>query len=217
MTTEVSEDEEQAQPASHEIRHVAFAAPNGDDLPISVPYQDDEADAHDPFAATKDSCYARYHVTVDRYAGDRGTEIQLCSTRRPHMRAFHCAWVSFFLAFFVWFAPAPLQREIQKTLHLTEQQLWTSNITNDVMAIVLRSLIGPLCDSYGPRIPMSIVLMVASIPCACVGLIQTAAGLAGIRFCIGIAGSSFVMAQFWPSTMFAQEIVGTAKYVGCVG
>jgi len=79
----------------------------------------------------------------------------------------------------------------------------------------MRILIGPICDSYGARIPMAVVLCVAAIPTACVGLVESSAGLSTIRFFIGIAGSSFVMAQFWPSRMFSREIAGTAN--GIVG
>jgi NNP family nitrate/nitrite transporter-like MFS transporter len=59
------------------------------------------------------------------------------------------------------------------------------------------------------------VLCVSAIPTACLGFVNSAAGLSVIRFFIGIAGSSFVMAQYWPSRMFAREIAGTAN--GIVG
>lgn len=131
------------------------------------------------------------------------------------MRGLHCAWISFFLAFMIWFAPAPLLKEIQDTLSLSKQELWTSNITNDLTAIFTRIIMGPICDNYGARWPMAIVLMVASIPTAMLGLVNSASGLALIRFFIGIAGSSFVMSQFWPSRMFARDIAGTAN--GIVG
>jgi NNP family nitrate/nitrite transporter-like MFS transporter len=169
----------------------------------------------DPYQASPESIYERYDVTVDDAEADRATEIKIFSIRRPHMRAFHVAWFSFFWAFTIWFAPAPLLKEIQKTLGLTRKEIWTSSITNDITAIFLRILIGPLCDVYGARLPMAAVLVLASIPTAMVGLIQSAAGLSVTRFFIGIAGSSFVMAQFWPSRMFTRELAGTAN--GIVG
>jgi NNP family nitrate/nitrite transporter-like MFS transporter len=131
------------------------------------------------------------------------------------MRGLHCAWISFFLAFMIWFAPAPLLKEIQDTLGLTKQELWTSSITNDCTAIFTRIVMGPICDNYASRWPMAVVLIVASIPTAMLGLVNSASGLALIRFFIGIAGSSFVMSQFWPSRMFARDIAGTAN--GIVG
>lgn len=169
----------------------------------------------DAFKACPQSKYKRYEVPVDHMEGDRATEIRLCSAKRPHMRALHCAWISFFLAFMIWFAPAPLLKEIKETLGLTKQQVWNSSITNDCTAIFMRVVMGPVCDSYGAKWPMAIILVLASIPTAMVGLVNSAGGLALIRFFIGIAGSSFVMAQFWPSRMFSREISGAAN--GLVG
>jgi MFS transporter, NNP family, nitrate/nitrite transporter len=73
----------------------------------------------------------------------------------------------------------------------SKQDVWTSSIANDCTAILTRILIGPICDAYGARIPMAIVLIAASIPTAMLGLVQSATGLAVCRFFIGIAGSSF--------------------------
>lgn len=169
----------------------------------------------DPYRASPESKYQRYNVAVDHETGDRATEIRLQSFTRPHMRGLHCAWISFFLAFTIWFAPAPLLKEIKETLGLSKKEVWTSSITNDLTAIIMRVGMGPICDAYAARIPMSAVLVLGAIPTACVGLINNAKHLAIVRFFIGIAGSSFVMAQFWPIRMFAREIAGTAN--GLVG
>ena len=44
----------------------------------------------------------------------KATEIKLCSFKRPHMRAFHFAWFSFFLAFTMWFSFAPLMAVVRR-------------------------------------------------------------------------------------------------------
>lgn len=75
----------------------------------------------------------------------------------------------------------------------------------------MRFLLGPFCDKYGPRIPMGIVLLSSAIPTGLTGLTNTSTGLSVIRFFIGIGGSTFVMCQFWTSTMFTKEWVGTAN------
>lgn len=155
--------------------------------------------------------YESYHVKVDPNQDDKATELKLCNFSRPHMRAFHVCWWSFFIAFFIWFAIAPLQSEIKKTLGLTKQELWTASIVGVSGTIFMRFLLGPLCDKYGGRALMAVVLCVASIPTGCTGLIQSASGLAWLRLFIGIAGGTFVMCQFWMSKMFAKEIVGTAN------
>jgi NNP family nitrate/nitrite transporter-like MFS transporter len=129
------------------------------------------------------------------------------------MRAFHMSWVSFFCAFFIWFAIAPLLSEVKISLGLSKQQLWTSNIISVSGTIFLRFLLGPVCDKYGARIPMGAMLMFAAIPCGCIGLANSAASLYVIRFFIGWAGSTFVMCQYWTSSMFTKEVVGTANAV----
>ena len=169
----------------------------------------------DPYESSPNSKYPRYDLPVDHKAGDRALKIKIFSAKRPHMRSLHCAWFSFFLAFTIWFAPAPLLKEIGDTLGLNKQQLWMSSIANDIMAIIGRVIIGPFVDAHAARIPMAVVLCVASIPTAMLGLVQSGVGLSILRLFIGIAGTSFVMSQFWPSRMFAREIAGTAN--GIVG
>lgn len=177
--------------------------------------QEWEEIARDNYRSAPQSKYDRYTLPVDHYEGDRAMRINIFSWRRPHMRGFHCAWISFFLAFMIWFAPAPLLKEIQDTLKLTKKQIWNSSITNDCAAIFMRVIMGPICDNYGARWPMAIVLVVAAIPTSMLGLVNSSAGLCLLRFFIGIAGSSFVMSQYWPLSMFSTEIAGTAS--GIVG
>ena len=113
------------------------------------------------------------------------------------MRAFHCAWWSFFVAFFIWFAIAPLLSEIKETLDLTKEELWTSSIVGVGGTILMRFILRPACDKYGARILFSLVLCAASIPTAMTGLVNSATGLAVLRLFIGIVGGSFVMCQYW--------------------
>lgn len=155
--------------------------------------------------------YQTYQLNVDPNQDDKATEIKLCNFSRPHMRAFHCSWGCFFTAFFIWFAIAPLLSEVKITLGLSKKQIWTSNICSVAGTILLRFINGPLCDKYGARIPMGIILASASIPCACTGLVNSATTLAILRFFIGFGGSTFVMCQYWTSRMFTKEVVGTAN------
>jgi NNP family nitrate/nitrite transporter-like MFS transporter len=129
------------------------------------------------------------------------------------MRAFHCAWWGFFIAFFIWFAVAPLQTEIKKSLKISKQDLWTSSIVGLVGTIIVRFLLGPLTDKYGPRLPFLVVLCFAAIPTALTGTASGATSLSCLRFFIGVAGGSFVMCQYWTSRMFTKEIVGTANAI----
>jgi NNP family nitrate/nitrite transporter-like MFS transporter len=108
----------------------------------------------------------------------------------------HYRW-SFFIAFFIWFAIAPLISEIKDTLGLTKQDVWNSSIAGVGGTIVIRLILGPLCDKYGARVLLTIVLCGASIPAACTGFLQSAQGLVILRTFIGLAGGSFVMCQYW--------------------
>ena len=150
---------------------------------------------------------------MDPNQDDKATEIKLCCFARPHMRAFHCSWFCFFIAFFIWFAIAPLLPEVKETLGLTKKEIWTSNICSVAGTIFLRFINGPICDKYGARIPMGFILAAASIPCACTGLVNSAGSLAILRFFIGFGGSTFVMCQYWTSRMFTKEVVGTANAI----
>ena len=155
--------------------------------------------------------YDSYALNVDPNQDDKATEIKLCNFSRPHMRAFHCSWFCFFTAFFIWFAIAPLLPEMKITLGLSKQEIWTSNICSVAGTIFMRFVNGPICDKYGARIPMGVILVFASIPCAMTGLVSNATNLAVLRFFIGLGGSTFVMCQYWTSRMFTKEVVGTAN------
>jgi NNP family nitrate/nitrite transporter-like MFS transporter len=132
------------------------------------------------------------------------------------MRAFHCSWMAFFTAFFIWFAIAPLIPVIKLPpeeggIGLTKQEIWTSNICSVLGTIFMRFINGPMCDKFGARILMGIILMFASIPCALTGLVTDATSLSILRFFIGLGGSTFVCCQFWTSRMFTKEVAGTAN------
>jgi MFS transporter, NNP family, nitrate/nitrite transporter len=157
--------------------------------------------------------YQTYAVNVDPDQDDKASEIKLCSFARPHMRAFHMSWWGFFMAFFIWFAIAPLLSEIKITLGIDKQQIWTSSIIGVGGTIFMRFLLGPGCDKFGARILFAGVLCFAAIPTGCTGLVNSAKGLYVLRLFIGVAGGSFVMCQYWSSRMFTREVVGTANAV----
>jgi Major Facilitator Superfamily len=166
-----------------------------------------------PYAASTNSIFREYSVRVDRGQHDKASEIILCNLQRPHMRAFHAAWFSFFTAFFVWFAVTPLLGEIKDTLNLTNDDIWTSSLCGTAGVIVMRIFMGPACDKFGSRICMACILVAASVPCALTGLVQTSQGLSAVRSFVGIAGSSFVACQYWTSQMFTREVAGTANAI----
>ncbi|KAL7487690.1 hypothetical protein ACHAW6_013254 [Cyclotella cf. meneghiniana] len=161
--------------------------------------------------ASWDSKYETYACRVDQTQDDRAVEIPLFSMGRPHMRAFHFAWIAFFLVFLAWFSIAPLLSEVQESLGLTKQQIWTSSICSVAGGLVTRCIMGVLCDIYGARLMSALVLFACGIPTCFTGLVNTSVGLSVLRLAVGIGGSAFVTCQYWTSTMFTREVAGTAN------
>ena len=60
---------------------------------------------------------------------------------------------------------------------------------------------------------MAIVLLAGAIPTGLTGLVNNATGLIIVRLFIGLIGSSFVMCQYWTTTMFTKEVAGTANAI----
>jgi MFS transporter, NNP family, nitrate/nitrite transporter len=155
--------------------------------------------------------YDRYELDIAHDQDDKALEIRLCNFSRPHMRAFHCAWWSFFVAFVAWFSIAPLLPEIRNDLGISKKEVWTSSIAAVGCTIFVRLVVGPLCDVYGAKGSFCFMLCFAAIPTACTGLIQSATDLIILRSFVGVAGGTFVTCQFWTTRMFAKEVVGTAN------
>mmetsp|Transcript_37083 Transcript_37083/g.37760 ORF Transcript_37083/g.37760 Transcript_37083/m.37760 type:complete len:522 (-) Transcript_37083:300-1865(-) len=154
-----------------------------------------------------------YELDVDPEQDDRATEIKLRTYARPHMRALHASWIAFFAAFFAWFAVAPLLPIIKTELGLTKKEVWASNICSVSSTIVMRLIVGPLCDLYGPKRMMALILIFGSIPTYLLGTVTSFEGLCISRFFIGFIGASFVVCQYWTSQMFATNVVGSANAI----
>jgi len=161
--------------------------------------------------ASWDSKYESYACRVDQSQEDSSVEIAIFSTARPHMRAFHYAWVTFFFAFLAWFSVTPLLPEIQDSLDLSKEEIWASSISSVAGAVFTRCIAGLCCDIYGARLVSAAVLIICGFPTIFTGLVNTATGLCVLRLVAGIGGSAFVTCQYWTSTMFTREVSGTAN------
>ena len=127
------------------------------------------------------------------------------------MRAFHMTWLAFFLCFFGWFGLAPLMPVIRQELHLTKAQIGNLTIASVAITVLVRLLIGFLCDRMGPRRAYTWLLLLGSIPVMCVGFAHDYTTFLFFRLAIGSIGASFVITQYHTSVMFAPNIVGTAN------
>ncbi len=142
---------------------------------------------------------------------NQATRISLFSFRPPHMRAFHMTWFAFFLAFFGWFGIAPLMAVVREDLSLTKTQIGNTIIASVMITVVVRVLIGPLCQRFGPRRVYSWLLIFGSVPVMCIGMAQGYVSFLLFRLAIGAIGASFVVTQYHTSVMFAPNVVGTAN------
>ena len=68
----------------------------------------------------------------------KATRVKLLDFQSAPMRAFHMAWLAFFLCFFGWFGLAPLMPVIRSELHLTKEQVGNSAIAAVAITILVR-------------------------------------------------------------------------------
>jgi MFS transporter, NNP family, nitrate/nitrite transporter len=140
-------------------------------------------------------------------------KLNVLSFKGVQMQTFHITWVTFFFCFFAWFGLAPLMPIIREDLHLTKPQIGNIVIASVTATILARLVIGRLCDTVGPRLTYTYLLLASAIPTIFVGLSYDYMSFLLFRFAIGIVGASFVLTQFHTSKMFAPNIVGSANAI----
>ncbi len=142
---------------------------------------------------------------------NKATRINLFDFKSVQMRTFHLTWMSFFLCFFGWFGIAPLMAVVREDLMLTKAQIGNTIIASVAITILVRLIIGPLCDKYGPRKVYSALLLLGSLPVMAIGLADSYESFLLFRLGIGAIGASFVITQYHTSVMFGPNVVGTAN------
>ncbi len=142
---------------------------------------------------------------------NKATRIRLADFSSAPMRAFHMTWFAFFICFFGWFGAAPLMPVIRSEFHLTKAQIGNLTIASVAITVIVRVLIGWLCDRIGPRRAYTWMLVLGSLPVMGVGLAHDYTTFLMFRLAIGAIGASFVITQYHTSVMFAPNIVGTAN------
>lgn len=140
-------------------------------------------------------------------------KLNIFSGKGIQMRSFHITWLTFFFCFFGWFGIAPLMPLVREQLHLNKEQIGNITIASVSATIIARLIIGRLCDTLGPRLSYTILLVIGAIPVMCIGFANSYESFLLFRFIIGIIGASFVITQFHTSVMFAPNVVGTANAV----
>ena len=141
----------------------------------------------------------------------KASSINLFTFNTPPMRAFHLTWMAFFVCFFAWFACAPLMPIIKGEFGLSIAQIANINIAAVAITILVRLVVGPMCDRFGPRATYTGLLLLGAIPVLGVALSQSYESFLFFRLGIGAVGASFVITQYHTSVMFAPNVVGTAN------
>ncbi|HEY0063048.1 MAG TPA: MFS transporter [Telluria sp.] len=141
----------------------------------------------------------------------KSNSIALFTFNTPHMRAFHLTWMAFFVCFFAWFACAPLMPIIKGEFGLTLAQVANINIAAVAITILVRLIVGPMCDRFGPRKTYTGLLLLGAIPVLGVAAAQSYESFLFFRLGIGAVGASFVITQYHTSVMFGPKVVGTAN------
>ncbi|MBC7685940.1 MAG: MFS transporter [Bdellovibrionales bacterium] len=142
---------------------------------------------------------------------NKADSIALFTFSTPPMRAFHLTWMAFFVCFFAWFACAPLMPIIKGEFGLTLAQVANINIAAVAITILVRLIVGPMCDRFGPRKTYTGLLLLGAIPVLGVAASQSYESFLFFRLGIGAVGASFVITQYHTSVMFAPKVVGTAN------
>ena len=141
----------------------------------------------------------------------KATRIELFNFSSPPMRAFHMAWIAFFVCFFAWFGIAPLMLIVRKEMEFTREQVGWCVIGSVAVTVLARIAVGWFCDRFGPRITYSWLLILGSLPVMGIALAHDFVTFLVFRVLIGAIGASFVVTQYHTSLMFAPNCVGTAN------
>jgi MFS transporter, NNP family, nitrate/nitrite transporter len=140
-------------------------------------------------------------------------KLNIFSRKGIQMQTFHITWITFFFCFFGWFGIAPLMPIVREQLQLSKEQVGNITIASVSATIIARLIIGRLCDTLGPRLTYTVLLVAGAIPVMCIGFANSYESFLLFRLVIGIIGASFVITQFHTSVMFAPNVVGTANAV----
>ncbi|MCS2608664.1 MFS transporter [Halomonas dongshanensis] len=142
---------------------------------------------------------------------NKASRIRLLDFSTPQMRAFHFSWFAFHVCFFGWFGIAPLMAIVREDLALTQTQIGNTIIASVAITVIVRLLIGLLCDRLGPRKTYTGLLLLGSLPVMSIGFADSFESFLLARLAIGAIGASFVITQYHTTMMFAPNVVGTAN------
>ncbi|KAK4760476.1 hypothetical protein SAY87_005369 [Trapa incisa] len=152
---------------------------------------------------------AKFSMPVD--SEHKAAEFRLFSIAKPHMRAFHLSWISFFSCFVSSFAAPPLIPIIRDDLNLTATDIGNAGIASVSGAVFARVAMGTACDLFGPRLASASLILLTAPAVYFTSIASSPISFLLVRFFTGFSLATFVSTQFWMSSMFSANVVGTAN------
>jgi NNP family nitrate/nitrite transporter-like MFS transporter len=100
---------------------------------------------------------------------------------------------------------------IKREFGLSVDQIANINIAAVAVTILVRLIVGPMCDRFGPRKVYAGLLLSGAVPVLGAAFSTGYESFLFCRLAIGAIGASFVITQYHTSVMFAPNVVGTAN------
>ena len=160
---------------------------------------------------TKDIFGRTFPLPVD--AEHKATGLYVTNFSQPHMRAFHASWLGFFATFFSTFAAAPLGPYIRRVNPnmpngISKANWADANIASVAGTIVFRFMMGTICDKFGPRRGLALLLVMTCPAIIGIAFVSGPVGFIVCRCIIGCSLASFVACQVWCSQHFSKSVIG---------
>lgn len=125
--------------------------------------------------------------------------------------------VAFAVAFSAWGLIAPLAKDFQDDLGLSNTRTLVLTAVPVILGSLLRLPFGWLTDRYGGRRVFTLVLLASAVPTLLFGFVDSYWGLIVVGFFLGTAGASFAVGVPFVAGWFAKERQGFAVGVYGVG